>query len=96
VEVQARIGYSSGLEAFKMARKKKNLGHYVESNMFGENHVIVLQKRETLKTRGGAKKGDEAVILTYRRNAAGKRSDGEIASIPADDLPAKIKGMKEI
>ena len=79
-----------------MARKKKNLGHYVASNMFGENHIVVLQKRETLKTRGGAKKGDEAVILTYRRNAAGKRNEGTIQSIPVDDLAAKIEGMKKM
>ena len=78
-----------------MAKRKKS-AHYKSSDMFGENHVVIMEKRETPKKRGGAAKGDEVVILTYKRRNQMVRTKGLIETIPADDLKKRIEGMKEV
>lgn len=77
-----------------MARKKKRTrrgGPKVSStDMFGTTTRQVLQVRPVPRSRGGGGRGDEAVVLTYRKQGR-KRNRGSVQVIKVDDLPEGLR-----
>lgn len=62
------------------------------AGMFGSTVQQVLDVRPLPPKRGGASAGDEAVILTYRRDRAGRRTSlGKVTTMPAEEAAELFK-----